>query len=449
MTSANTDVALRVENLSKCFHVYRHPKDIVLEYLFRSKRHEDFFALKNINLDVKRGEVIGLIGRNGSGKSTLLRILTGVLDYTTGTVAVNGKVSAILELGTGFHPDYTGRANIIRGGMVLGMARREIESKMDAIIDFSGLREFIDRPFRSYSSGMQSRLTFATATAIDPDIFIVDEALATGDSAFVQKSLKRIRDICASGCTAILVSHSTSILAAICSRIIWLERGSIRRMGDPIEVIREYDLAIHQEWSGGEGKVQAVQLAANCPIVDLQPGERVPADRKETIIYRRGPIHIKRVDFIDENGLPTTTFKTLGTMNIRVYYECDGPLPAETLGMAISINRSIDLTAINQFNTHCYRNDHDIVHYHHADFRTQPSAEGLFEARINPLQLNEGDYLLSIGLLPNIHDQWQFYEYHHHAYSFKVTNSACPYNGVFTPLVEWDHQTSWKPAQAA
>jgi len=403
---------------------------------------------------VKRGEVIGLVGRNGSGKSTLLRILTGVLDYTQGHVQINGKVSAILELGTGFHPEYTGRDNIVRGGMVLGMSRREIEGKMEAIIDFSGLREFIDRPFRSYSSGMQSRLTFATATAIDPDIFIVDEALATGDSGFVNKSLQRIRDICANGCTAILVSHSTSILAAICTRIIWLERGRIRRIGDPVDITREYDLSVHEEWSNGEGKVQAVRLAANQAIVDLQPDEAVPmgslngTEAQHSIVFRRGPIRIRRVDFIDENGRATTVFKHFGSMSIRVTYECDGPLPKESLGMALCINKPGDLASVNQFNTHCYRTDEDIVHYHQAKFRTPPAAHGVFEAHINPMQLNEGDYLLSIGLLPNIHGQWLFYEYHHLAYPFKVVNPGHPFGGSFAPLVEWKHEAQ-APAQAA
>jgi ABC-type polysaccharide/polyol phosphate transport system ATPase subunit len=451
---ADTDVAIQVQNLSKRFNVYAHAKDMLIEFLLRRNMHQEFWALQDLCFEVKRGEVIGLIGRNGSGKSTLLRILTGVLDYTQGSVQINGKISAILELGTCFHPDYTGRENIIRGGMVLGMSRREIEGKMDAIIEFSGLREFIDRPFRSYSSGMQSRLTFSTATAIDPDILIVDEALATGDSAFVNKCLKRIRDICSSGCTAILVSHSTAMLAAICTRMIWLERGRIRCTGKPVDITREYDLSIHEDLSGGAGKIQAARLAANQEIVELQPHEAVPlanlsgTDAQHSIVFRRGPIRIRRIDFIDENGRATTVFKHFGSMNIRVWYECDGPLPKESLGMALAINKPGDLACINQFNTHCYRTDDDVVRYHQASFRTLPAAHGVFEAHINPLQLNEGEYVLSIGLLPNIHNEWLFYEYHHLAYTFKVVNSGQPFGGPFYPLVEWKHE-AMKPAQAA
>ncbi len=329
------------------------------------------------------------------------------------------------------------------------MSRREIEAKLDSIIDFSGLREFIDRPFKSYSSGMQSRLTFATATAINPDIFIVDEALATGDAAFVQKSLNRIRAICASGCTAILVSHTTGILASICDRVIWLERGSIRRMGDPVDVIREYDLCIHQELSEGEGQVQSVQLAPNHDIVELKPGESMPSDAKTTVIFRRGPIRIKRVDFFDETGTATSIFRKFGTMTIRVHYYCDGPLPADTLGMAMCINKAIDLTPVSQFNTHCFLNEQDILRYNDAEFRVKPSREGVFEARISPVQFNKGDYLLSVGLLPNLHDQWSFYEYHHHGYAFKIANSGFTNGGFFTPLVEWHHAPATPNAQAA
>lgn len=446
---ADTDVAIHVANLSKCFHVYSHPRDLVLEYLLRSNRHSEFWALSDLTFDVRRGEVVGLVGKNGSGKSTLLRILTGVLDYTAGTIQVNGKVSAILELGTGFHPMYTGRENIIRGGMVVGMSRREIESKVESIIDFSEMRAVIDRPFKTYSSGMQARLTFATATAIEPEILIVDEALATGDAAFVHKCLDRIRAICANGCTAFLVSHSDAMLAQICRRVIWLDKGRIQRDGAPLEVLREYNLAVLQESTGGEAKLPMVRLTPNQPIVEL-PSEAPPMpDANEMTIFRRGPIRIERVELIDETGKPTSTFDTAGTMTIRVHYTCDGPPPEESLGMAISINRPEDLEIALQFNTHCYRTDEDIANYQNAAFRVRAAAEGVFEAKLSPLQLNAGEYWLSIGLLPNIHDQWQFYEYHHLAYQFRVMNAGAQFEGAFRPIVEWNLGDELKNLDAA
>ena len=224
--------------------------------------------------------------------------------------------------------------------------------------------------------------------------------------------------------------------------------------GVPIDITREYDLSIHEDMSNGEGKIQHVRLAPNQEIVNLQPHEAVPvanlasADAQHSIVFRRGPIRIRQVDFIDENGRAAAVFKHFGSMTIRVSYECDGPMPTESLGMALAINKPGDLTPVNQFNTHCYRTDDDVVHYHQAPFRTPPAAQGVFEAQINPLQLNEGEYVLSIGLLPNVHNEWLFYEYHHLAYAFKVVNPGQPFGGPFYPLVVWKHE-ALKPAQAA
>lgn len=236
----STELAIRLSGVSKSYRHYIRPFDRLKELVLGRHLHEERHSVSDVSLEIGRGEVVGLIGPNGAGKSTLLKMIAGKLEPTAGRIRVNGSVAAILELGTGFHPDLSGRDNVRVGGLCLGLTRRQIEREMENIIAFSELEEVIDMPFRTYSSGMQARLTFATAVTVDPDILIIDEALSVGDNRFQLKSFDRIQDFRRAGKTILLVTHSMGSVTSFCDRAILLDRGRVIADGAPGRVTSIY-----------------------------------------------------------------------------------------------------------------------------------------------------------------------------------------------------------------
>ena len=233
---------IKIKNVSKIYKLYEKPIDRLKEALnpFKKKYHRDFYALKEIGFDIRRGDTIGIIGKNGSGKSTLLKIITGVLTQTSGTVNVNGRVSALLELGAGFNPEYTGIENIYLNGTMLGYTREEIQCKIDNILQFAEIGDFVYQPIKTYSSGMFVRLAFAVAVNVDPDILIVDEALAVGDIRFQMKCMEKFNEFREKGKTILFVSHEINSIKKFCNRVIWLNDGEIKAAGDTNYITDQY-----------------------------------------------------------------------------------------------------------------------------------------------------------------------------------------------------------------
>jgi lipopolysaccharide transport system ATP-binding protein len=270
--------AISAQNLSKAFQLYDRPIDRLKQMLMRGRRryYKEFAALHDVNFELQKGEVLGLLGRNGAGKSTLLQLICGTLSPTSGHVKVQGRVAALLELGAGFNPEFSGKENIYLNASILGLSKAEIDARYDAIVDFSGIAEFIHQPVKTYSSGMYVRLAFSIATSVDPDILIIDEALSVGDGAFSRKSFDRIMRLKEKGATILFCSHSIYQVEALCTRALWLEKGVVRMMGDPSTVAARYQNFLDRDASpvgaapvaemqatSGQARILAVQTRAD------------------------------------------------------------------------------------------------------------------------------------------------------------------------------------------
>jgi lipopolysaccharide transport system ATP-binding protein len=235
-------IAVSVRNVGKMYYLYDRPQDRLKQaFLWGRKRlYREFWALRDVSFEVRHGEALGIIGRNGAGKSTLLQILAGTLKPTTGEVGVNGRVAALLELGAGFNPEFTGRENVYMNGAILGLSREEMDERFDDIAAFADIGQFIDQPVKVYSSGMFVRLAFAVQVLLDPDVLIVDEALAVGDAAFQMKCMNRMKRLNEKGVTIVLVTHDVQTVRSFCHRAIWLHNGSVKSMGSPLDITSQY-----------------------------------------------------------------------------------------------------------------------------------------------------------------------------------------------------------------
>lgn len=322
-----TKAAIRAHNLGKRYTLFDQPLDR-LKQLFRPRHSygREFWALRDLDFEVGHGEVLGIVGRNGAGKSTLLQLLCGTLEPTTGSVTVGGRVAALLELGAGFNPEFSGRENIFLNGTILGLNSAEIAARYDDIVAFSGIGDFIDQPVKTYSSGMYVRLAFAVAISVDPDILIIDEALSVGDGEFARKSFDRIMDLKDAGKTILFCSHSMYQIEAICNRALWLNEGRVQMLDVPARVVSAYDTFLARMESGRKA------APAIHPVEGLTgPAETTPAAPPAGC----GRILGVTVSADGVVGKVLAVRSGESDVTLTVEFAVDPALPAPTLGVGI------------------------------------------------------------------------------------------------------------------
>ncbi|MFM8248908.1 MAG: ABC transporter ATP-binding protein [Acidimicrobiaceae bacterium] len=335
-----TTSAISVSSLSKNFRLYHERNRYIKAALLRGRRakYEEFWALKDVSFEVAHGATLGIIGSNGSGKTTMLKFLTGIYTPEKGSIKIDGKLAALLELGAGFHPELTGAENIFLNGSILGMSKRDVQTKFASIVEFAGLEKFIDTPVKNFSSGMVVRLGFSIASHVEPEILLIDEILSVGDQDFQRKSSEKIEEFRREGRTIVVVSHSLGLVQQLCKEVIWLDKGQIRQSGPAAEVIAAYtggsyqpqterDESSRNRWGTGDARINSIELLNHdgtvAQVIESNAGAQI---RFQISAHTRIESPILRVQITRLNGdIVWATSTQRGTNTMRVL---DGPATA-------------------------------------------------------------------------------------------------------------------------
>jgi lipopolysaccharide transport system ATP-binding protein len=405
---------IELQNVSRSFELQREKHRSFQESFIRLFRHrneasEQFWPLRNVSLAIYPGDCVGIIGVNGSGKSTLLKLVSGILPPTSGDLSVHGRISSLLELGAGFHPELTGRENIYLNGSIYGMTRKEMDRRLDDIVDYAELGNFIDTPIKHYSSGMYVRLGFSVAIHTNPDIMLVDEVLAVGDLSFQRKCLRSISEFRKRGGTLMLVSHDLGTMQTICDRLLWIEDGVVRAEGNATDVAMEYQsFTMHRD----EERQQ--------PAID--------GENSENHVRRWGTGHLRitKVEFLNSTDTPGKTFMTGDSMTVRLHYETDEIIEEPVFGLAIHDQSGTHLSGPNT----------------RFDQLSIPSIQGvgILDYTVPSLPLLEGGYSLSVAVVNQT--DTDTYDYHDRLYDFYVYRGACTERyGMITLKGSWKLQS--------
>lgn len=375
----SSETALRVENLGKCYHIYDKPQDRLKQMLWRGRRrfYREFWALRDVGLEVRHGETLGLIGRNGSGKSTLLQLVCGTLSPTTGSLDVQGRIGALLELGAGFNPEFTGRENVYLNAAILGMAKPVIDRRFDAIAAFADIGDFIEQPVKTYSSGMQVRLAFAVAIHIDPDILIIDEALSVGDLFFQLKCFLKFQELQKAGKTIVFVSHDVNVIKRYCSRAIVLERGQVVFEGSPNDAVNRYTRILFPE-----GQPVAPQQIAAAPTSD----ESLIATSDKEYRYGSGDGEIHSITLSNAQGRSTLVFTTGERMTVAFRATAKRFIDAPILAMTIKDAKGQEVYVTN-------------THYQGVAIGPLPAGDEVEISFVQELRLIPNTYFVSLGFV--------------------------------------------------